>query len=192
MKILVYKATFPDGKSYVGVTCKSLKRRITQHRSDAKRGSYYRFHEALRVYGLDSPKWEILSEEMSFDCAKDKEMEFIKKFKTKENGFNSTYGGQGTLRGRMSDSQRMGLAEKRGTAKTFYVHDLKGNFVKKFDSIVECVLYFEKVGLDMDIRNVWACLKGQRRCGYGHVFSYGKKFELKPRKRRKDYGTKKI
>lgn len=182
MKILIYKATFPDGRAYIGMTSKSLKRRICQHISDSKQGSCYRFHEALRIYRPEKVKWKILKITEDFSEAKKWEMFFIKSFKTKLNGFNSTLGGQGVLRGRLTSEQRINLAKARGTAKPFYVYRLDGTFVSKFESLIECVLYFDSCGISMDLRNLWACLKGLRRCSYGFYFSYKNKFKLKNKK----------
>ena len=48
---LLYCATSPSGKRYVGVTGRTLKLREARHRYDAANGSRLPFHYALRKYG---------------------------------------------------------------------------------------------------------------------------------------------
>ena len=58
---LIYKATAPSGKVYIGVTCRTLKQRIGGHLSAMRKtpaGRSY-FRDALRKYGA-SFVWEVL------------------------------------------------------------------------------------------------------------------------------------
>ena len=61
MKGIIYKATnIYDGKIYVGQTTQSLERRAAQHRSMANRGIQDPFHNAIRQFGWEAFRWEIL------------------------------------------------------------------------------------------------------------------------------------
>lgn len=60
---LIYKATFPNGKVYIGQTTQSLENRKYQHRRDAidlNRKSPFFF--AIRKYGWENVEWEIVEE----------------------------------------------------------------------------------------------------------------------------------
>ena len=56
-----------NGKVYIGYTHKSLEKRIIEHKSCSKKGSYYLLHKAIQKYGMDSFDWKIIFE------SKDKE-----------------------------------------------------------------------------------------------------------------------
>ena len=58
---IIYKATFPSGKGYSGQTIKTLRRRRNQHERDARGGSETPFHRAIRKYGAENIKWEIIA-----------------------------------------------------------------------------------------------------------------------------------
>jgi group I intron endonuclease len=86
-----------NGKLYIGKTILPLTRRIAIHKSDAKIGSNYLFHSAIRKYGFKSFMWNkiYLSDNDDILCAK--EIEFIKVLKTKVPfGYNLTDGGEGS------------------------------------------------------------------------------------------------
>lgn len=86
---VIYKATcLITGKSYIGQT-KHFEIRKKQH-LQAK--DNYIFHKALRKYGQENFKWEIL-EECSYDLLNEKETYWIKFYNSYSNGYNSTLGG---------------------------------------------------------------------------------------------------
>jgi group I intron endonuclease len=51
---VIYRMTFPNGKRYVGLTTQLLSKRMGRHRSNARNGSEYPVHAAIRKYGFDS------------------------------------------------------------------------------------------------------------------------------------------
>lgn len=60
---LIYKATFPNGKVYIGQTTQTLEKRKYQHKRDAidlNRKSPFFF--AINKYGWENIKWEIIEE----------------------------------------------------------------------------------------------------------------------------------
>lgn len=62
---IIYCATFPNGKKYIGQTVQPLKQRKAQHKSFAL--NFYDnfiFHKAIRKYGFDCITWEILEKDI--------------------------------------------------------------------------------------------------------------------------------
>lgn len=91
----VYMHTSPTGKIYIGIT----KQRPTKRWKNGN-GYKYNIHftNAIKKYGWDNFKHEILFENLSEKEAKNKEMELIKKYNSnnREYGYNITEGGEGT------------------------------------------------------------------------------------------------
>lgn len=93
---IIYKATSPSGKSYVGQTIYGLDNRWRDHVYDAfdpKKDHCKLLNRAIRKYGKDAFMLEILCEA---DSAKlnDLETHYIKLHNTvKPHGYNLTYGG---------------------------------------------------------------------------------------------------
>jgi len=111
--MLIYKATnLLDGKCYIGYTTSSLKERQNDHyKKMTNRNSKTHFHNALRLYGNENFKWEILDDHFFFTYFKEEfekktyfsimilkglEKYYIDKFDSKNNGYNLTDGGDGT------------------------------------------------------------------------------------------------
>jgi group I intron endonuclease len=88
-------------KVYIGYTHKSLEKRIIEHKSCSKRGSYYLLHKAIQKYGIDSFEWEIIFESKDKEYVlKEMESYFIKEYNSyfeNNQGYNMTYGGQGGM-----------------------------------------------------------------------------------------------
>jgi group I intron endonuclease len=94
-----------NGKRYIGKTASTIKRRKYQHEILAfyKKKNGYKsntyFHRALRKYGKENFRWEVLG---YFDESMLSQMEthFIKlleSFSHLGSGYNKTYGGEGTV-----------------------------------------------------------------------------------------------
>lgn len=86
-----------NGKSYVGITRKSLGRRKAEHISSAisTRHSCRAFHAAIALHGADSFQWTTLAENVAEDAVDDAEMRFIALHDTfGPNGYNLTRGGR--------------------------------------------------------------------------------------------------
>jgi len=90
---IIYKVTNKiNGKSYIGQTIYNLKRRKSIHKRAVYRyDSDLYFHNAIRKYGWDGFKWEILEEYP--DNLNLAEQWYIRKFDTYKNGYNMTLGG---------------------------------------------------------------------------------------------------
>lgn len=91
---IVYKHTSPSKKCYIGITCRKPERRWGK-------GNGYKtqilFYRAIKKYGWDNIKHEILYSNLTEEEAKSKEMELIKHYKELNLSYNITDGGDGTL-----------------------------------------------------------------------------------------------
>lgn len=99
----IYKIIcLPTGKLYIGQTLRTIEKRWKRHIRDAKKGSEHKFHRAIRKYGAEN----FTVEELLAVSAPTKkelkaqldslEIEYISRFDTREKGYNSTDGGEGT------------------------------------------------------------------------------------------------
>lgn len=100
---LIYKATFPNGKVYIGQTTQTLENRKYQHRRDAidlNRKSPFFF--AIRKYGWENVKWEIVEEgEFTAEELDDKEIYYISFYHSCVKDENCN--GYNVLKGRHND-----------------------------------------------------------------------------------------
>lgn len=114
-KYVVYKHTTPSGKVYIGITSATLKKRW-------KNGKGYElctaFNRAIKKYGWENMKHEVLFDGLSKDEACRAEQELIKKYDSTnpEKGYNLTSGGEhyeptDEWRERLSQSEKRFFAE---------------------------------------------------------------------------------
>jgi hypothetical protein len=81
---------------YVGQTIRTLKQRKSSHLSSSKKGSTYYLHRAIRKYGAENFKWEVIYNASSEEELNEKETFFIKEYNTNsQDGYNLTEGGRG-------------------------------------------------------------------------------------------------
>lgn len=86
----VYKLTFPNNKMYIGIT-NNFKHRMSQHKSNKKKN---KLTNAIKKYGFDNCKKEILICCLTKEKACEFEINFIKQFDSIKNGYNITEGGE--------------------------------------------------------------------------------------------------
>lgn len=95
---IVYRITnLTNGKSYVGQTIFSLQHRWSAHKSSTRQGSKWRFHEALRKYGFDCWKQEVIFESLDIEEIRRYEYDIIvnESLTDNKNGYNSKLCGCG-------------------------------------------------------------------------------------------------
>ena len=95
--MIIYLATnIVNKKIYVGQTIKSLELRISQHKKDMLKRDFL-FYRALRKYGFDNFKWNIIKECASKEELDRAEIELISKLgaNDKKIGYNTGAGGSG-------------------------------------------------------------------------------------------------
>lgn len=102
---IIYKATnLVNGKAYIGQTIRSIDERARQHINDAKAmKENFAFHSAIRKYGENNFRWEVIDTADTPDELNTKEVFWIKYFDSyikgeSRNGYNMTVGGD-SLRG---------------------------------------------------------------------------------------------
>lgn len=105
----VYKHTAPNGKVYIGLTCKKPNARWAN-------GYGYKnqmFYNAIQKYGWNNIKHEILFEKLTKSEAEQKEIELIAYYdSTNPNkGYNISLGGASTLGVECSDEKRKKISE---------------------------------------------------------------------------------
>jgi len=90
---VIYKAEFPNGKVYIGKS-KDFDSRKIKHSYSTR---YYntKLTNAIKKYGFDSIKWEIIFETDDINLINQKEIEYIIKYDSIKNGYNISTGGDG-------------------------------------------------------------------------------------------------
>lgn len=111
-RYVVYRHIFPNGKSYIGITC------VTPYYYRWRAGSGYRGQpkvcNAIKKYGWDNIKHELLYENLSLTEANEMEQSMITKYNSVENGYNVSTGGGGTYGIPCSEEKKkkIGLANR--------------------------------------------------------------------------------
>jgi group I intron endonuclease len=109
----LYRLTSPSGRAYIGIA-KNVRKRWLEHSHAARCGSKCALHKAIRKYGFDNFKKEVLLIS-TFSYVKEIEIKAIAAYSTMvPAGYNMTAGGDGTF-GRIAseaEKQRMSLAQK--------------------------------------------------------------------------------
>lgn len=96
--MIIYKVTNKvNGKVYIGQTRHSLETRKIRHLSCARNGYNTHFYQAIRKYGEDNFKWEILCSCSSKQELKDLETYFITKYDSIKHGYNMVDGGDNNI-----------------------------------------------------------------------------------------------
>lgn len=98
-----------NGKKYVGITC-DTKRRWNNGWGYQRNP---RFWSAIKHYGWNNFKHEILVENLLFEEATQLEQEFIIALDSKAHGYNMTDGGEGFKGGKLSKETKNKLSELR-------------------------------------------------------------------------------
>lgn len=95
-KFIVYCRTAPNGKRYIGITCKTMESRGAHGHGYSYNGY---FANAIKKHGWNNFKHEVLARNLSEQQAKKLETFFILKYKSnqREFGYNRTNGGDGNI-----------------------------------------------------------------------------------------------
>ena len=86
-----------NNMKYIGQTVNSLEHRLSAHLSNTVYSCSY-IDRALQKYGKDNFEFSILEDNIPNDLLNDKEIYYIKKYNTFNNGYNLTLGGSGALK----------------------------------------------------------------------------------------------
>lgn len=113
---LIYKLTAPNGKYYYGKTTTKFRKRMSNHKSDAfntKKRSYNGYlQRAIRKYGWENFKKEILVDEVPEEDLDNLEISYIKihNATNRKYGYNLTAGGNG---GSLSEATKKKMSESQ-------------------------------------------------------------------------------
>lgn len=109
----VYMHTTPSGKRYIGITAQTVEKRWQNGYGYAYGENDY-FFNAIRKYGWDNIKHEILFEGLTKSEAEEKEIELIAKYNTasRECGYNHETGGYATPKHTEEYKRRMSKLQK--------------------------------------------------------------------------------
>lgn len=110
MAYTVYKHTTPNGKVYIGITCRPLEVRWKKDGSGYKTQAFYR---AIKKYGWKNIKHDIIAENLTVDEANQMEIDLIKKYDSTnpDFGYNITTGGEGCCGFHLSEETRKKLSQ---------------------------------------------------------------------------------
>lgn len=126
---------------YIGQTSGSLERRKNKHiRNAFQRGLNNKFYQALRKYGKDVFDWGILEEDIPIGRLDDREMKWIAIYKSLNEGYNMTMGGQ-TIKGYKHTRETRDKIGKRMKGRSMKDHYIsvygKIEGMKKYDEYIE-------------------------------------------------------
>lgn len=93
-KGIIYKVTHKDsGKTYIGVTTKSIEKRKIDHTERANRGEGQPFAKAIATHGPEAFNWVQIDTATTTNELAQKEKEYVIKYDSKDNGYNLDSGG---------------------------------------------------------------------------------------------------
>ena len=98
-KYIVYKLTNSiNGKIYIGITCRSVSDRWSEHKKRAREGvRNSRLYAAIRKYGPEAFAREVVVTANSDEEVRNLERRYIQEFNSFNAGYNSNLGGHGLL-----------------------------------------------------------------------------------------------
>ena len=120
-RYILYKHIFPNGKVYIGITCKSVG---TRWRKDGSGYSQQKLiWNAIQKYGWDNIKHEILFTNLTKEEACLKEVEYIAKYNSNDikGGYNQSLGGECSAIGyRMTEEAKNKIREANKGEKCYW------------------------------------------------------------------------
>ena len=190
-----------NSKVYVGQTCRPIDVRFNEHVSDAKNGSEYAIHCAMRKHGVKHFWIELIEET---DNPNEREIHWIEKLGAYKHGYNETRGGEGSLlydRDYIIDTyNRLGTLEsvvietgispvtvaqvmhaadsyQRRLQLQIKMYDVNLVEIKTFSNLTEAAEYILKEGktkaslTSISTAIIHVC-KGRMKTAYGYIFKY--------------------
>lgn len=120
----VYKHTFPNGKSYIGITRLKVNDRWRQGKGYKNQTLMFR---AIIKYGWDNIKHEILYTNLTKEEAEQREIELIAKYKSNQKAYGYNIENGGNCKGKMTEAEKKKRSIRfRGKNNPRYGKGLKG------------------------------------------------------------------
>lgn len=176
-KYCVYKHTCPNGKVYIGITMQGIKRRWGNGHNYSRQKL---FNSAIKKYGWDNIKHEVLFENLDETNAKEIEKRLIQEYKSFDSkyGYNISLGGEGTYGYKISEEQRrkLSISHKGKTPPNKGVpmseeqkKKIKATRIKKPVLCIETNIIHESIleaskQTKTDYCNILKCLKHKKYC----------------------------
>lgn len=171
---IVYKVTNQlNNHAYIGQTTMELKTRKSGHLSCAKLKPESYFHRAIRKYGSENFKWEVIDVGYNKEDLNEKEIYWIKFYNTFEGeGYNVNVGGGSNKGLKFSEEQKLNLCISSG-GKEFYVFDLDGNYL--YERINQSGFAKE---INTSVSNVGKVLHNEKNTIKGYILIFKENFSL--------------
>jgi hypothetical protein len=179
-----------NNKIYIG-SSKNIRKRWKGHRTLLNKEKHYNEHllAAYKKYGKENFIWEVV-EFIDVDKLQEREQYWINFFESsdREKGYNLCPAAYSNLGLKHTDESRrnMSLAHlghkhtpesrkkiSESQYKTVYQFDLKGNFIQKFNSILEAE---KKTGIERQL--ISGCCRKITKSAKGYFWSFEKSFTL--------------
>lgn len=110
MNYKVYKHTFPNGKIYIGITNMSVNRRW-RNNGEGYKGQFV--YNAIKKYGWENVKHEVLFENLTQQEAEQKEIKLITFYKSNQREFGYNLANGGSSLGMHSEESKRKMSESR-------------------------------------------------------------------------------
>lgn len=145
----IYKAqNIITDEVYIGVTSIGIERRKKDHIRKSQKGNFHPFQNAIATYGVEAFIWEEIDTATSSNELANKEKEYILKYDSKTNGYNSDRGG--------------------GIKKTIYQYSIKdGGLIGSFES-----LEYAAKAVNVDKKTISKAALGVINTAGGYYWSY--------------------
>lgn len=117
-KGIIYKCFCTiNNKIYIGVTRFDLNKRINEHiKLSRKKLPRYIFHKAIKKYGIENFKFEVIDTYENINSRDEKEILYIKQYNSfyvTGHGYNMTIGGDGSRGHKLSDESIQKIRDAR-------------------------------------------------------------------------------
>ena len=102
-----------NGKKYVGLTKGTIERRFKRHKEHSRsKKEKQHLHNSMSLYGIENFICYELDSSENYHQLCEKEKLWIKKLDTKNNGYNETDGGEGSLGHKQSEETKIKIGNK--------------------------------------------------------------------------------
>lgn len=169
-----------NGKKYVGKTVYEIKYRKRKHIGELTTSSkkHYPLYSAIKKYGKDNFKWEVIDTATSENQLNEKEKHWIKEHNTiSPNGYNLTCGGDGQTGFKHTDETKRKISDNnfwKGTSGIMYGKKHTEESIKKMSEAKKGKP--TKIVYDERIRDVLREQKlGEKNPMYGRPSQFAKK-----------------
>ncbi len=127
MSYLVYKHTAPNGKVYIGITSRTTKERWRNNGTGYHHNEHWK--NAIKKYGWENIKHEILFTDLTKEQAEQKEIELIYLYKSnqREYGYNIATGGRVNRGFSLNEETKKKISI---TLKTYFANNKNVNYGK--------------------------------------------------------------